>query len=73
MNDKNLCKGCRNDYYNQTKDGGCWLLQNAKQVQRTRVGYSQNPPYTWDPKTVYDCYETAGYAWIKENDIRIVK
>ena len=69
MSYKNLCAGCRND----TKEGGCWLLKTAQPVQRTLVGYNQNPPYTWHPQTVYNCHEPSGQVWIKQDDIRIAK
>lgn len=73
---KSLCKGCRDDFYNQPGNapgGCCYSLSTAQVVERTRVGWWQNPPYTWSPQKTLSCHHAPGqFAWIKENDPRIV-
>lgn len=27
---KSMCSGCRDDYYNRNRDGGCWSFAKAK-------------------------------------------
>ena len=69
---QNLCKGCRDDFYNQTQPNGCWSLETAEPVERTAVGWWQNPPYTWRPQTTLSCHHAPGQtAWIKRDDVRI--
>lgn len=71
---KALCRGCRDDFYNQpgnSTTGECWLLKNAKPVLMTKVGYWQNPPYRWQPQTTLNCHSPEGEVWIDEFDLRI--
>ncbi len=68
---KALCNGCYDDFYNQNRDGGCWMFAKAKIVERTRVGTWQNPPYQWTPKPCLTCYKQTGSSFIKEDDVRI--
>ena len=73
---KQLCRGCRNDYYNQpgnSTTGECWMLKTAQLVELTRVGYWQNPPYKWQPKQTLNCHRPEGAVWIKQDDPRIVE
>lgn len=70
-----LCAGCRDDYYNQpgnTAKGECYSLEKAEPVERTRVGWWQNAPYTWRPQTTLSCHHAPGqFAWINRDDVRI--
>ena len=71
-----LCKGCCDDYYNRpgnSTDGVCWMLANAKPVQRTMVGVWQNPPYKWQPQATLSCHRPDGSVWIESDDCRIVR
>ena len=68
---KKLCQGCRNDYYNQNRPGGCWSFGNAKVVQLQRVGTWQPPPYSWHPETRLACYRAVGYSMLPRDDCRI--
>lgn len=73
---KRLCSGCRDDYYNRpgnSENGECWSLATAKIVERTSVGYFQNPPYEWNPQTTLSCHSPPGKAWIAEDDCRLTK
>lgn len=73
---KLLCKGCRDDFYNQpghSTTGECWLLSKAETVERTQVGTWQEPPYTWCPQTTLSCHHPEGRHWIKADDCRIKK
>ena len=67
---KAMCGGCRDDYYNQNREGGCWCFENAKVVERTKVGVWQNPPYQWQPKKTLSCHSPEGSVWIKIDDPR---
>lgn len=74
---KLLCRGCRDDFYNQpgnTPRGECFSLEKAKVVERTQVGWWQNPPYIWKPQKTLNCHHAPGQiAWIDANDVRIRK
>jgi hypothetical protein len=70
---KELCRGCRDDYYNHNREGGCWLFANAKVVQLQRVGTWQPPPYSWHPETRLSCYHADGYSMLTKDDPRIRK
>jgi hypothetical protein len=68
---KALCSGCKNDYYNHNREGGCWDFKTAEVVNRTKVGIWQNPPYKWNPETTLSCHNPKGSVWIDKNDVRI--
>lgn len=68
---KEMCKGCRNDYYNQTQPDGCWSFESAKIVKRIQVGYWEPPPYKYNPQEVLSCYHQVGFSWIKLDDCRV--
>lgn len=70
---KTLCSGCRNDYYNHNREGGCWSYQSARVVQLTKVGVWQNPPYKWTPRDTLSCHSPNGAVWINEDDPRVVQ
>lgn len=41
-----LCRGCRNDFYNQpdnSQTGRCWLLEKAQVVTKFRIGWCTPP------------------------------
>ena len=71
MKDKSMCLGCRNDFYNYDREGGCWLFGGAKVVERTMVGIWQDPPYTWAPRETLSCHQPECSVWIQEDDPRI--
>ena len=68
---KSMCSGCRDDFYNHNRPGGCWRFLEAKVLARTRVGIWQNPPYRWSPQATLSCHSPEGSVWIKEDDPRI--
>jgi hypothetical protein len=71
---KTLCAGCRDNFYNipgNSTTGECWLLANAKPVERTSVGTWQNPPYHWQPQQTLSCHHPEGRHWIKDDDPRL--
>lgn len=70
---RTLCQGCRDDYYNHNRDGGCWGLPKAKVVRRTSVGTWQDPPYQWRPQRTLSCHTPDGQHWIDKDDPRIEK
>lgn len=45
---KQMCSGCRNDFYNGNNNLGvseCWSYKDAKVVNKIRVGLWESPPY----------------------------
>ncbi len=73
---KELCIGCRDDFYNGKNHLGikeCWMYKTASIVSRTRVGIWQNPPYQWQPQATLSCHQPDGSVWMKSDDVRIRK
>lgn len=68
---RQLCVGCRNNYYNGQGADVCWSLAGAKRVKRTRVGTWQPPPYKWLPVTTLSCHHENGSSWIESDDPRV--
>lgn len=70
-----LCVGCHDNFYNGKNPYGvknCWMLPDAKVVQRTSVGIRQKPPYRWKPRTTLSCHTAPmGQHWIAKDDPRI--
>jgi len=69
---KDMCRGCRDDFYNHNRVGGCWSFANAKVVSRVRVGIWEPPPYS--PKRAercLSCFHPEGYAMIELDDCRV--
>ena len=74
MKTKDMCQGCRDNYYNQpgnSTSGECWMYASAVIVERTSVGTWEPPPYKWRPQKVLLCHHQDGLHWIKKNDPRI--
>ena len=69
--DKTMCRGCRDDYYNQNRDKGCWLFASAEIIERTAVGTWDNPPYKWNPRKYLSCYHRSGEHLLKRDDVRM--
>lgn len=64
---KQMCLGCRNNFYNGRNDLGvkeCWCYKDAKIVKRKMVSYSQVPPWNQEPIKVLDCMQIPGYALV---------
>jgi hypothetical protein len=73
---KQLCSGCRNDFYNDHNPLGvkeCWSYKKARIIKRMRVGTWEPPPYHPSRmKWFFDCYHyDGGMSMIEENDPRI--
>jgi len=64
---KELCKGCRNNYYNQqgnSPNGECWSLKRAKVVKRKKIHKQKRPP--WDDCEVVQtlsCYHNKHFVY----------
>ena len=67
---RKMCLGCRDDWYNRNREGGCWSYGSAKVVERTSVGTWQPPPYTWLPQKVLSCHRPDGNHWLEKDDCR---
>lgn len=69
---KAMCSGCRDDFYNQNVDGGCWCFKTATIVLRVRVGTWEPPPYSPSRKQkVLSCYHCEGSSFLKLDDCRV--
>jgi len=68
---KQMCVGCRNDFYNHNQPDGCWSFKNAKVVKKVQVGTWQPPPYSRTPRQVLSCYHAEGYSFLNLDDCRI--
>ncbi len=71
LKDRSLCSGCRDNYYNLNREGGCWSFESGKLVQRVRVGVWQNPPYEWLPEWRLNCYMPEGSVMLPKDDCRV--
>jgi len=72
--DKTMCVGCRDDFYNQNREEGCWSFKTAKIVTRIQVGTFENPPYSRKrAKKVLQCFLPDGCSMLKTDDCRVVK
>ena len=70
---KQMCRGCHDDFYNHNREGGCWCFENATIVERIQVGVWEPPPYKRDrAQKVLSCYRPQGYAMLKTDDCRVV-
>lgn len=69
---KQMCHGCRDDYYNKNADGGCWCFPSAQIVTRVKVGTFEPPPYASDRAEEYlSCFNPDGYAMLELSDCRV--
>jgi hypothetical protein len=69
---KEMCRGCRDDFYNHNRECGCWCFEDAKIVERIQVGVWEPPPYSIARKQkVLACFTRQGYAMISTTDCRV--
>ena len=69
---KQMCRGCRQDYYNHNADGGCWMYDSATIKKRAIVGTFENPPYDRKRlKNHLSCYCPDGMSIINADDCRL--
>lgn len=67
-----LCRGCRDDFYNDRNDIGvkrCWLLDNAQIVERYKIGWwtPQDNAKNFEKVTTLSCHHAPGkYALYEE-------
>lgn len=69
---KAMCCGCSDDFYNHSESKGCWMFEDAKIVERIKVGVWQNPPYVWNPQKCLSCFAPDGFRMIDKSDPRVV-
>jgi len=70
---RSMCRGCRDDFYNQNRPRGCWSFENAKIVQRVQVGTWEPPPYRQSPVRVLSCCHLQGYSMLDLDDCRLAR
>lgn len=68
---KTMCRGCRDDFYNRNREGGCWMYAKARIVERVPVGTWQPPPYERLPVKVLSCFHCTGTHYLELTDCRI--
>lgn len=69
---KQMCQGCRDDYYNHHRDEGCWTFKRAKVVKRIRVGIWEPPPYDKGrAEACLSCFSPDGDAMLQLDDCRV--
>ena len=62
---KQLCRGCRDDFYNGNNKLGvaeCWMFKKAEVVTRYRLGWwtQQDTPGAFTKVTTLDCHYAPG-------------
>jgi hypothetical protein len=73
VKNREMCRGCRDDYYNANREGGCWSFGGARVVKRVQVGTWEPPPYAKErAKRCLSCYSPNGYSMLKLDDSRVV-
>ena len=69
---KSMCTGCRDDYYNHNREGGCWSFASARVVERVQVGIWEPPPYSPDRKQeCLSCFQPEGFVMLEPTDPRV--
>jgi hypothetical protein len=66
---KQLCKGCRNDFYNGQGASECWSFKTAEVVTRYKIGWWTRPtePGAYRKVETLSCHHCPGqYAMHKE-------
>ncbi len=72
MSKRLMCNGCRNDFYNHNREGGCWSFAGARIRQRMIVGTWEAPPYSWKRlRRHLSCYVPEGQSILEADDCRI--
>ena len=64
---KELCRGCRDDYYN-SGSGECWSYKNASVVQRYKIGWWVAPtqPGAFSKVETLSCHHAPGKYALQE-------
>ena len=70
---KAMCSGCRDDFYNHNREGGCWSYATARVVKRVSVGTWEPPPYRRKPQETLSCHHPDGRHWLDRSDVRVVE
>lgn len=69
---KKMCRGCYNDFYNHSRDGGCWSFEKASVVKKVQVGIWEPPPYHPNrAQACLSCFNPQGYAMLETSDCRV--
>lgn len=68
-----LCRGCRDNFYNGNNDLGvkrCWNFKDARVVQRHAIPIWQPPPYGMPAERTLSCHRRKGYAMFSAESFR---
>jgi hypothetical protein len=60
---KEMCVGCRDDWYNHNRGDGCWSYGNAKVVRRYKIGWWVQPDSVsaFTEVETLDCHNAYGH------------
>jgi len=70
---KDLCRGCRDDYYNAAQEGGCWCFAGAGVVEKCFVHLSMVPPWRVDPEATLSCHQRKSYVAVGPEHTNITR
>lgn len=66
---KQMCRGCRDDFYNGQGAQECWLFKDAKVVKRWRIGWwtQMDKTENFSKVVTLSCFNAPGkYALCKQ-------
>lgn len=63
------CAGCRDDFYNMNREGGCWSFDSAKMVMARDVPIDMRPPYSFPETLRPSCFHAQGYVRVKKESL----
>jgi len=67
---REMCSGCRNNFYNGNNPHGvtqCWSFKTAKVILRKEVHVDQRPPWNQKAKKFLSCYHRPRYVYVGKN------
>ena len=70
---KQLCVGCRDNYYNNavtSNTGECWSFESARVVKKKFVPLDLRPPWNMPAETTLSCYRKKGYVAVRPEVMR---
>jgi hypothetical protein len=70
--DRKHCAGCRDDFYNGNNNLGvkeCWVLKDAKLINRIKIHVDQPPPYKQKAEKKPNCYRAPRYVFVSPESL----
>ena len=69
---RELCSGCRDNFYNGNNDLGineCWCFEDSNVVKKKKVDINQRPPWDQGAIWVLSCCRMKGYVFVGPDQI----